>query len=369
MSAELAAEGDLARQYWTDLLTGKTWDEFVAAGGRTSGHRASRLKTVKRLRRGDWLLCYVTGVSRFIAVLEVEGEVFTDESPIWSDDVFPVRIAVKPIVVLTPSTSVPMADVLPRMSFHDESKPLAWIGHFRSSLSLLNASDGEIIANAIIAAGKSPKETPIDERKWNRVPKGYEAGSTVVTIPEDDTETDSSELGTAGGCHETVQNLLLRMGTAMGFDVWVARNDKGRADAEALGGRLRDSLPRQFDDATNRTIEHIDVLWLKRNSIEAAFEIEHTTSIYSGLLRMADLVAMQPNLNIRLYLVAPDDKRDTVLQEIARPAFARLPRPLSEICRYISYSSLEGAASKYAEVLSHLKPDFLDEIAEAAEPR
>jgi hypothetical protein len=68
-------------------------------------------------------------------------------------------------------------------------------------------------------------------------------------------------------------------GTAMGFDVWVARNDKSRVDTQALGGRLKESLPRQFDDATNRTIEHIDVLWLKRNSIEAAFEIEHTTSI------------------------------------------------------------------------------------------
>ena len=172
-----------------------------------------------------------------------------------------------------------------------------------------------------------------------------------------------------GGGHEAVQNLLLRMGTAMGFDVWVARNDKSRVDAQALGGRLKESLPRQFDDATNRTIEHIDVLWLKRNSIEAAFEIEHTTSIYSGLLRLADLAAMQPNLNIRLYLVAPDEKRDKVLQEIARPAFARLPTPLSEMCRYISYSGLEEAASKYAEVLSHLKADFLDGISEAAELR
>ena len=117
----------------------------------------------------------------------------------------------------------------------------------------------------------------------------------------------------------------------MGFDVWVARNDKGRAAVEALeaAGRLRKTLPAQFDEATNRTMEHIDVLWLKGNAIEAAFEIEHTTSIYSGLLRMSDLVAMQPNLNIRLYIVAPDEKRERVLKEIARPTFSRLPRPLA----------------------------------------
>ena len=53
-------------------------------------------------------------------------------------------------------------------------------------------------------------------------------------------------------------------------------------------------LSRQFDDATNKTIELIDVLWLESDAIIAAFEVEHTTAIYSGLLRMSDLVSMQP---------------------------------------------------------------------------
>jgi hypothetical protein len=43
----------------------------------------------------------------------------------------------------------------------------------------------------------------------------------------------------------------------------------------------------------------------------AAFEI---TSICSGLLRMADLVAMQPNLNIPLFLVAPEERREKCLR-------------------------------------------------------
>jgi hypothetical protein len=38
--------------------------------------------------------------------------------------------------------------------------------------------------------------------------------------------------------------------------------------------RLRADLPLQFDEATNRTIELIDVLWLKGNAVVAAFEIE-----------------------------------------------------------------------------------------------
>ena len=80
-----------------------------------------------------------------------------------------------------------------------------------------------------------------------------------------------------------------------------------------------EDLPTQFNEATNRTIELIDVLWLKGNSIVAAFEVECTTAVYSGLLRMSDLLALQPNLNIKLYIVAPDERKDKVEQEIRRP--------------------------------------------------
>jgi hypothetical protein len=57
-----------------------------------------------------------------------------------------------------------------------------------------------------------------------------------------------------------------------------------------------------------------------------AFEVEHTTAIYSGLLRMADLLALQLNMDIRLHIVAPDEKRDKVLREIKRPVFSLLDR-------------------------------------------
>jgi hypothetical protein len=139
--------------------------------------------------------------------------------------------------------------------------------------------------------------------------------------------------------HTEIQWLLLKLGADMGFKVWVARNDKGK---DYKGKKFSDisklvqGLPLQFDDATNKTIELIDVLWLQGNAIVAAFEIESTTSIYSGLLRMSDLIAMQPNLNIPLYLVAPDEKCDKVMTEVNRPTFSRLSPPLSEICRFIT---------------------------------
>jgi hypothetical protein len=125
-------------------------------------------------------------------------------------------------------------------------------------------------------------------------------------------------------------------------------------------------LPTQFNEATNRTIELIDVLWLKGNSIVAAFEVECTTAIYSGLLRMSDLLALQPNLDIKLYLAAPDERRRKVEQEMLRPTFALRERPLPEVCGFLSFSTLMDKVEGIRKlgIASSIKPEFLEQVAE-----
>jgi hypothetical protein len=133
---------------------------------------------------------------------------------------------------------------------------------------------------------------------------------------------------------------------------------------------MLDELPAQFNEATNRTIELIDVLWLKGNTILAAllaaFEIEATTSIYSGLLRMSDLLALQPNLDLSLYLVAPNERRAKVRQEIARPTFAYREKPLPKVCGFISFEKLmeQVEGIRRLGLATSIKPDFLKSTAE-----
>lgn len=69
--------------------------------------------------------------------------------------------------------------------------------------------------------------------------------------------------------------------------------------------KLVTTLPLNYDAATLKTIENIDVIWLQRRSIAHAFEVEHTTAVYSGLLRMADLLALQPRIQIALFTSLP----------------------------------------------------------------
>ncbi|MCB9249292.1 MAG: EVE domain-containing protein [Ignavibacteriales bacterium] len=78
---------------------------FLESGGNTSGFRESRWSTVQKNQKGDFLICYLTGVSRFIGILEVISEPFQDNSLIWKDEDFPARLKVKPIITLKPNTA------------------------------------------------------------------------------------------------------------------------------------------------------------------------------------------------------------------------------------------------------------------------
>jgi predicted RNA-binding protein len=363
----------IKRNYWLDLFTGATWNEFKSAGAKVSGFRESRWNTVQKIKPGDYLLCYLTGVSRFIGILEVNDAPYRDRTLIWKDEDFPCRLKVRMVTELAPEAAVPVLELRDKLSFFQNlTSPHAWTGHFRASPAKWESTDGEAVVEAILDAERNPVFRPVDERKLKYRPKALKAKIGSVTVPE--REEDELSRGERDGKkpreHTEIQWHLLRLGADMGFDLWVAKNDKGKSwDGKKFTSfaKLKAELPLQFDDATNRTIELIDVLWLKGNAIVAAFEVESTTSIYSGLLRMADLVSMQPNLTIPLYLVAPDDRRERVMTEVNRPTFSKLSPPLSEICRFISFGTLKEQIKAVGHMLRFIKPEFLEEISESCE--
>jgi hypothetical protein len=361
----------IARNYWLDLFTGRTWDEFLAAGGTVSGFRETRCPTVFRIKAGDYLLCYMTGISRWIGVLEVIGEPFRSTDPIWKDEPFPCRVPVRIVSALKPETAVPVLDMRKQLSvFRGLKNPNLWSGAFRGSPAQWKPADGEAVVAALADAAEHPTIRPVDAKKFARRPLAMASAIGPVTIPG---EGDGRELAerpigeeiAAATAHTEIQALLIELGAAMGLDVWVAGNDRSRTyEGVALGAmpRMTDKLPTQFAPHAQKIVSLIDVLYLDGSAIVAAFEVESTTSIYSGLLRMADLLALQPNVRIPLYIVAPDDRRERVLQEVNRPTFTRLN--LAAVCGYIPFSAIRNEVAKGGKYLQYLRPAFLAELAE-----
>jgi len=367
--------------YWLDLFSPTTWQEFLDSDRDVSGFRESRWGIVQSIKPGDYLLCYLTQVSRLVGVLDVNSEPYIDHSgSIWKDDAFPCRVKVSVAVALTVDTAIPITKLSDRLSmFQNLSNPNAWSGHVRGSPAKWKPTDGEVIIEALLYAQENPVVDPPPASQLRSAPKVVHTNKgEEVTIPSGSEDGGIAEELDGGPdvvikqatSHTEIQWLLLKLGNDMGLDVWAARNDRGRefnGNRFASLPRLRSDLPQQFDEATNQTIELIDVLWLRKTTIVAAFEIESTTSIYSGLLRMSDLLSMQPNINIPLFLVAPDERRNKVLAEVNRPTFSRLSPPLKGLCRYLSFSVLRDQLPKDPRVIRYLTPNFLEEFSESCE--
>src|SRR5258708_19504218 len=97
-------------------------------------------------------------------------------------------------------------------------------------------------------------------------------------------------------------------------------------------------LPPLVDTAFRRTITFIDVMWLRGDDVIAAYEIEHTTSISSGLLRLYDLDALCPTRIMHLCIVIPNPSLKRIQAMLARPAFQHLK--MQERCLIIQEDTL-----------------------------
>lgn len=127
------------------------------------------------------------------------------------------------------------------------------------------------------------------------------------------------------GTHTKLQYLLITMGKALGYDVVVASNDRSKTFADQSFSFLTLSrLPELgIQEDVRRTVELIDVLWLTHggNTVVCAFEIEKSTSIYSGILRLTDLALTLPSTSpVMLYLVAPNEREKDVRAQLSRPS-------------------------------------------------
>ncbi|HEX6965098.1 MAG TPA: hypothetical protein VF166_04795 [Gemmatimonadaceae bacterium] len=219
--------------------------------------------------------------------------------------------------------------------------------------------------------GVIPRTSP--RRSRRRTPSTRRAGSTaratLALVRDADAAPDAGAPRTSGAPairHTQMQWLLVTLGRSLGCRVWVAANDRHREwNGERLGTLSIRALPSLgIHPHSQRIVRAIDVVWLTgANEIAAAFEIERTTSVYSGLLRMADLTALSPNLNFPLYIVAPAERLEKVRRELSRPTFQRLG--LHRRCGFFSEEVLLGAAESLRQWASG--PDAIAKLASYAD--
>jgi hypothetical protein len=137
------------------LFTVESWREFKRHGEAVMGFTAKKASAAAKLQTGDHILCYLTKVSAFVGVLRVTGRSFTDETPIWTDGVFPVRV---PVVVereVSLMNAVPIRSLSQRLSFmRGAANNTGWTIHVRSSPRRWRDDDAAAVLDALAKSSR-----------------------------------------------------------------------------------------------------------------------------------------------------------------------------------------------------------------------
>jgi hypothetical protein len=139
--------------------------------------------------------------------------------------------------------------------------------------------------------------------------------------------------------HSQVQTLLVGIGHRKGYGICVPQYDVGKLDWSMTDKvALSQDIPAGFSEVRH-ILSEIDVLWVAhgRGGITGLFEVEHSTPIYSGLLRFNDVLLTDPKLS-RFSIVSNDARREVFARQLFRPTFKK--SGLSELTSFLDYANV-----------------------------
>ncbi len=350
--------------YWTDIFTLETWAQAEAREFRitgfpppTMGKGGYSVGMFERVQIGDIFVCYCKSPARrWVGALRVVSGVFQSDEPVWGlsetgEPRYPWRYRAEPVVALDPIRGIPAAEVVDQLGFLRKLKQ--WGTYLQRSLNRVPDEDGDHLL-ALLQDPREPLPIELPKQRRRAQPRGeaperglLDAQALTLQLPvskEIAPEQEEHEPRT----HSEIQAKLRDIGLFEGFDVWVA--DRGTLwNGRPLGEGCLVDLPVVAADATRRVMRNIDVIWFRKGAGHPVrfFEIEHSTSVYSGLLRFNDVVIDFP---IPEAFVVGDGERTQAKfeREIARRTFEH--SGLRDVAKFLLYDQVRQTWRRFQDL-------------------
>jgi hypothetical protein len=350
--------------YWTDIFTLETWAQAEKHGFRvtgfpppTKGKGGYSVRMFERVEPGDILLCYCKApASRWVGALRVTGEAFRGDEPIWglTEDGgvrYPWRFPAEPVVTLDPTRGIPGAEAAAELGVLRRLKQ--WGTYLQRSLNGVPTEDGQRLID-MLHEPREPVPIAVPKRRRSTTARAEAPEPTHLdaqALPLQLTPRPDEEVPDEPGqsrTHTEIQAKLRDIGLFEGFDVWVA--DRGvQWQGEPLGTGCLTDLPVVAAERTRVVMKNIDVIWFRSGAGHPVrfFEIEHSTSVYSGLLRFNDVMIDFPIPEA--FIVGDGEKTLRKFErEIARRTFEH--SRLSDVTRFLSYDRVRQTWQRYQGV-------------------
>ena len=166
----MAAEGT-GPTYWIIVGSIENFRKTAELGFTVQGMKSRHRKKAERMRPGDKLVWYVTGVKAFAGVATIASEYFEGHDRIWQSgdpkkaaEDYPFRVRIAPDVVLSEDGFLPAEGVARKMAYVAKWPAENWTLAFQGNVHEIGEADYRLIRDAIEA----------------RVPAGAAAGSGTM---------------------------------------------------------------------------------------------------------------------------------------------------------------------------------------------
>jgi hypothetical protein len=137
--------------------------------------------------------------------------------------------------------------------------------------------------------------------------------------------------------HSQIQFLIGSIGISKGYNIWYPESDKTKIDFTIVSPeKIIDKLP-IFNKEIDHIISEVDVIWFDNLKPISFYEIEHSTPIYSGLLRFNDILLTLNGVK-NFNIVSPNEREGKFGREINRPTFKQ--NKLVEKVTFLDYENV-----------------------------
>jgi hypothetical protein len=148
--------------------------------------------------------------------------------------------------------------------------------------------------------------------------------------------------------HSQIQTLIGSIGFQENYDIWIPQSDRNSLDWGITSKfKIKNNISSDLSSVSG-IIEEVDVVWFgKDNRMYSLFEVEHSTPIYSGLLRFNDIHLEFPNLSLIFNIVANIERKSLFTKQINRPTFNQ--SGLKDLCTFYDYLNIYSWYSRLSK--------------------
>lgn len=181
---------------------------------------------------------------------------------------------------------------------------------------------------------------------------------TIIELALGTQEISKSEISVASEKvgeildHSEAEFILLKLGQILGYDTYSPDRSKKAYNQKLENLISLNEIPQFTTPSLLETIKNIDVIWFEDEFPVCCFEVEHTTDVTKGLLRLCQT----SQLNTKLFVIAPADvlkKFETEMNKI----------PFRKMKSHYIFRSYEDLMNFYhlAEEYTNSKNKFFNE--------